>query len=147
VVWACNNLRQRWRHALNQAIPALVLAGDNPTPLPPVVPMTGVTLDARGGLYVAGRDTLDLRAGPGYLYASANRLGIPTDVMFFPQDDDHFSGFDPAGQDLTRLEFSGPRGRSLTFVLPPGRRVSAQRSAGTLTAWRLPYGFALIGSL
>jgi hypothetical protein len=84
--------------------------------------------EARSGRFVAGRDTLELRASAGHLYAMANRLAIPVNVMFFPQDGDHFTAFDPATGAVTRLEFSGARGESLAFASADGRGVSAQRT-------------------
>jgi hypothetical protein len=63
------------------------------------------------------------------LYVIVNPLDLPTNVMFFPQDANHFTAFDPASRALTHLEFTGADGQSLAFVLVGGRRVSAQRSA------------------
>jgi CubicO group peptidase (beta-lactamase class C family) len=126
IVWASNNLRQRWRQTLNQALPALVFA-DDAISLPPVVPITPARLHELQGRYVSGPDTLDINAGAGYLYAAANRLEVSTNVMFFPQDSSHFTGFDPASRTLTRLEFSRAGGRSLSIELANGRRLSLQR--------------------
>ena len=123
VIWASNNLRQRWRQTLNRAIPALVFGGEA-VDLPPALPMTREMLGASSGRFVAGRDTVDLLAGPAYLYAGENRLGIPTGVMFFPQDETHFTAYDPATRALTRLELAGP---SLTVTLADGRRVTADK--------------------
>jgi CubicO group peptidase (beta-lactamase class C family) len=126
IVWASNNLRQRWRQTLNQALPALVFA-DNAILLPPVVPITPAQLRELRGRYVSGTDTLDINAGAGYLYAATNRLDVSTTVMFFPQDNSHFTGFDPAGRALTRLEFNRAGSRSLSIELTNGRRLSLQR--------------------
>ena len=126
IVWASNNTRQRWRRTMNQVLPAVVF-GDNAAPLPRVVPNGQSMVDARRHSYVAERDTLDLRAGPGYLYAAANQLGIPTNVMFFPQDPDHFTAFDPATGFLTRLEFTDSDRPFATVVLPDGKQIRARR--------------------
>jgi hypothetical protein len=126
IVWASNNLRQRWRKALNRSIPDTIFGGVGTT-LPPVVAVPSSALQARAGRYVAERDTLDLRAGSGYLYAGANRIEIPTDVIFYPQDPSHFTGFDPPGGSQTRLWFE-PVGGDLTVELANGRRIVAKRA-------------------
>jgi hypothetical protein len=95
--------------------------------LPPVVPISQATLQSRPHVYLAGQDTLDLRSRTGYLYAAANELGVPANVMFFPQDPDHFTAFDPATGSLTRLEFSGSDRQFVTVKLPDGRNIRAGR--------------------
>jgi CubicO group peptidase (beta-lactamase class C family) len=127
IIWASNNLRQRWRQTLNQAIPARLLA-NTPVSLPPVAAVPGETIDAHGGRYRSSGNTFELRAGPGYLYVTPNRLDIPTHVMFFPQDADHFTAFDPQRRAVMRLEFSGTGRQLLAFTLEGERRVSAQRA-------------------
>jgi CubicO group peptidase (beta-lactamase class C family) len=84
IVWASNNLRQRWRRTLNETLSGVVF-GKNPVSLPPVVPISQATLQSRTHVYLAGQDTLDLGSRTGYLYAAANELGVPANVMFFPQ--------------------------------------------------------------
>jgi len=126
IVWASNNLRQRWRRTLNQALPDIVLA-DSSFSLPPVAPIARAALDERQGRYASAQDSLEVHAGPGYLYATANRLDVPTNVMFFPQDGSHFTAFDPANRAVTCLEFSRTGGRSVAIEFPDGRRVSLQR--------------------
>jgi len=125
IVWASNNLRQRWRQTLNQAIPALVFGGDAPAP-PAVSRLPARTLAGRAGRYAAGADTIELRAGDGWLYALENHAGISGTAMFFPQDGTHFTAFDPQSRTLTRLDFAGD---SAVFTLPDGRRVSAWPNA------------------
>ncbi|MFL5384091.1 MAG: serine hydrolase domain-containing protein [Longimicrobiaceae bacterium] len=121
VVWASNNLRQRWRQTIDRAIPALVFGEEGAVALPPVA---RVTLAARGGRFAAGTDTVALRPGPGYLYALENRLGVPANVMFYPQDGARFTAFDPALRAVTRLELTAG---SAVFTLADGRRVAARR--------------------
>jgi hypothetical protein len=48
--------------------------------------------------------------------------------MFFPQDADHFTAFDPSRRAVMRLEFSGTDRQLLAFALEGGRRVSARRA-------------------
>jgi hypothetical protein len=126
IIWASNNLRQRWRQSLNRTIPALVFGADSIS-LPPVAPMGRRALAARAGRFAAGRDTVELRAGDGYLYAAENRLGVPTDVMFFPQGGTRFTAFNPTTRAVTRLELAG---RAVAFTLADGRRVTARRIGG-----------------
>jgi CubicO group peptidase (beta-lactamase class C family) len=127
VVWAGNNLRQRWRRTLNRAIPALMLdAGKGPV-LPEVARVAPARLERHAGRYVSDGRTLELRAGLGYLYAGENTLQVPTNVMFFPQDDRRFTAFDPSSAAVTRLRVTSPE--SIVFELPGGARVSARREA------------------
>ena len=129
IVWACNNLRQRWRRALNQTLPAILLADDS-FALPPVAPIDREALEEHQGRYVSGQDSLEFHAGAGYLYVAGNRLDVPTNVMFFPQDGNRFTAFDPANMAVTRLEFGRAGESSVAIELPDGRRVSLQRRAG-----------------
>ena len=125
IVWATNNLRQRWRQALNHALSGITFGG-TVSSLPPVVSVPPATLRARAGRYVSGGDTLELRAGPGYLYVVPNRLEVPTNLMFFPEDRFHFTAFDPPSGTQTRLWFGEGDDRSVTVELAGGRRVVAR---------------------
>lgn len=124
IVWASNNLRQRWRQTLNHALPAAIFGGAAVS-LPAVVSVQPAVLSARAGRYLTSQDTLDLRAEAGYLYIVTKRPGVPTTVMYYPQGSDAFTGFDPGTQQLTRLEF-GSNG-TLTLELPGGARLVATR--------------------
>jgi CubicO group peptidase (beta-lactamase class C family) len=127
IVWATNNLRQRWRRTLNQALPALVLDGKGPV-LPEVARVAPAALQRLARRYVSeGRAALVLHAANGYLYAGENTLEVPTNVMFFAQDDRHFTAFDPSSGALTRLQVD--REGSLSIALQGGRRISGRREA------------------
>jgi hypothetical protein len=126
IVWTSNNLRQRWRSTLNLALPGIIFGG-SPVSLPRVVAAGPQLLASRSGRYASGRGTVEIRAGSGYLYATANDLNIPSDVMFFPQDSDHFTGFNPVTRAVTHLDVAGADTRSLAFALPGGRRIVAHR--------------------
>ena len=126
IIWASNNLRQRWRSTLNVVLPALV-SGDETISLPAVATLPPAALARRSARYRSGTADVEIRSGDGYLYATANRLGIPAEVMFFPQNDHHFTAFDPVSGVVTTLEADGSDGRSLTFTLAGGRRVVVQR--------------------
>jgi len=124
IVWASNNLRQRWRRALNGSLQAIMF-GDSATPLPPpVAEVPDSVLASYAGHYVVGGDSLELRAALEYLYARDNRLGLPADVLFFPNGDGEFTGFDPQRGALTRLRFDTTR---LEIELADGRRITAAR--------------------
>jgi CubicO group peptidase (beta-lactamase class C family) len=123
IIWASNNLRQRWRRTLNRTLSALVF--DRPAPaLPEVASLPVAALANLARLYRSGNDSFQLRAAPGYLYADANQLGIPTELMFFPQDALHFTAFDPLSGNLSRLRFEDG---SVTIDLLDGRRVTAKQ--------------------
>jgi CubicO group peptidase (beta-lactamase class C family) len=126
MIWTCNDLRQRWRRTLNQALPAIVF-GPSPTMLPPVTTLPAATLAARAGSYRAGRDAVEFRATSDHLYALSNTLGVPTDVRFFAQDSSNFTAFDPATGAITRLRFGGRGGVVVEVELSDGRRVTAAR--------------------
>ncbi len=49
IIWASNNLRQRWRRTLNQVLPAIVFQQPSQS-LPPVVLLPEPTLRARGSV-------------------------------------------------------------------------------------------------
>lgn len=125
IVWASNNLRQRWRRTLNQAIPNLIFGSSAPR-LPGVARLPPADIAGRAGQYLSGADSLELRAGGNYLYASTNTLRVPTSVMFFPQDSSSYTAFDPATGTRSRMRFS-PNRRAVTLELDEGRRVRAER--------------------
>jgi CubicO group peptidase (beta-lactamase class C family) len=124
IVWASNNLRQRWRRTLNRTL-ADVMFGSTEMPLPAVSRVPSMVLRARAGRYVADSDTVEVRAGNGYLYVASNRLEVPTNIMFFPQRAEDYTGFDPATGKLTGLAFVA--GKSLSIELSSGKRVVATR--------------------
>jgi CubicO group peptidase (beta-lactamase class C family) len=118
VIWASNNLRQRWRRTLNAGIVAAAL-GETATAPPAVTAIPAATLNARAGRYrAASGEIVELRAGPGYLYAADSALGVPADLMFFPQSPSEFTGFDPVRGTLVPLRFQGDE-----LELPSGRRL------------------------
>jgi CubicO group peptidase (beta-lactamase class C family) len=107
VIWASNNLRQRWRRTLNAGIVAAAL-GEPVTALPPVTAIPAAVLIARAGRYRASSgEIVELRAGPGYLFAADSTLGVPAHLMFFPQSASEFTGFDPVRGTLVPLRFLG----------------------------------------
>lgn len=125
IIWASNNLRQRWRRTLNHVLPDVVFGG-SPLSLPPVAKLPRAEIVRCAGRYLAGPDGLELRVGGDYLYALTNRLGVATNVLFFPQDSTSYTAFDPATGTETRLQFSQDR-QSVIAVLGEGRRIIAER--------------------
>lgn len=126
IIWASNNLRQRWRQTLNQTLPDIVFGG-SPPPLPRVAKLPRAQLTGYAGGYFSGSDTLVFRVGSNYLYATANTLEVPANVMFFPQDRANFTGFDPAKKTVTHLHFSRDGTQSVVVELGNGRRVAGRR--------------------
>jgi hypothetical protein len=127
IVWASNNLRQRWRRALNGELPKTIFEPSKAAPLPAVVDLPGEVLQTRAGRYSSSGDTLQLLAGPGYLYAAANAVQVPTNVMFFPQDAFHFTAFDPSTGNRTHLSFGLGKEGTVMIDLANGHRVVASR--------------------
>jgi len=125
IIWASNNLRQRWRQALNQALPDIVFGGPG-LPLPRPARLVTADLSALARRYAAGADSVVLRAGDGYLYADTNTAKVPTDVMFFPEDRSTFIGFNPATRTVTRLRFTFGVKRSPILILPDDRRLTVR---------------------
>jgi CubicO group peptidase (beta-lactamase class C family) len=126
IVWATNNLRQRWRRTLNLAIPQVVF-GDSAMTLPHVRRVAPPALTLRAGRYVRGQQSLDLRAAKGYLYVADSSFGVPANVMFYNTGDGEYTGFDPATGEQTRLRFG--RGGALLVELAGGKRVALSHSS------------------
>ena len=129
IIWASNNLRQRWRRTLNRVLTDIAFGGAG-AGLPPVVRLPETALAARSGLFATAAGWVTLSHGEHFLFANDNDPAIPTNVMFLPQDATHFTGFDPASGARTTLEFDASLA-SLTMSLPGGIRVEAQRQALT----------------
>jgi CubicO group peptidase (beta-lactamase class C family) len=126
MVWATNNLRQRWRRTLNVALQNIVF-GDSAVPLQPVRRVDPSALIRREGRYIARSQSLDVRSAESHLYVAANDLRVPANVMFYPTGADDFTGFDPATGEQTRLRFG--RGGVLTVELASGTRITLSLSS------------------
>jgi CubicO group peptidase (beta-lactamase class C family) len=124
IVWATNNLRQRWRRTLNVALPGVVF-GDSVRSLPRVRRIDRSAMASRSGRYVRGQQSLNVHAAQGYLYVADNSLGAPANVMFYPTGDDEYTGFDPATGEQTRLRFG--RDGALLLELTGGKRIAVSR--------------------
>jgi CubicO group peptidase (beta-lactamase class C family) len=126
IIWASNNLRQRWRQTLNQALPAIVF-GDSVLALPRIAVIPRDALTDYAGRYFSGGATLVFRTGRNYLYAETNTLDVPTNVMFFPEDRDNFTGYDPSTRRFTRLHFARDDRQAVVIDLANGGRVEGRR--------------------
>jgi len=126
IIWASNNLRQRWRQTLNQTLPAIVF-GDSAPLLPRIAVIPRDVLTEYGGRYFSEGATLVLRAAKNYLYAEANALEVPTNLMFFPEDRGNFTGYDPATRKFTRLHFTRDDRQAVVIDLANGSRVESRR--------------------
>jgi len=126
VIWASNNLRQRWRQTLNRTIPDIVFGG-SPQPLPGVAKLQRSRLANFAGRYFTDTDTIVFRLGTNYLYAEANSSGVPANVMFFPHDRSSFTAFEPTTRTMTRLQFSESSRPSVRITLANGGQLSARR--------------------
>ncbi len=129
IVWASNNLVQRWRQTLNRSLPA-ALSGDSVSLPPRIVGLDRKVLEQLAGTYSDDRgNRVELRAKEHYLYAQANSLSIPIDVMFLPQSPRAFTSFNPQSREITSLAFqpSGNTGSRAVFALPSGQRLTLIR--------------------
>jgi CubicO group peptidase (beta-lactamase class C family) len=127
IVWASNNLRQRWRKTLDRALPAIVFGGTGAS-LPPVARWSPDRLRAASGRYSADTQTLELRVGSAYLYSAANEL---RELMFFPVDDTHLVAYDPPTATTTRLSLDDAR--TISLELPSGQRIVFTRTSSEST--------------
>lgn len=127
IIWASNNLRQRWRRTLNRVLPDIAFGGAGGG-LPSVRALPDAALAACSGEFAADAGRLTLGRGNGFLFALGNALGVPTNVMFFPQSATNFTGFDPASGGRTTLAF-GVDLASLTITLSGGNSFELRRVA------------------
>ena len=131
IIWASNNLRQRWRQALNRAIPAIVFGGSD-SPLPPIANLSDRQLARHAGAYTtADGEPLTLRVANNYLFFAGNVPDGLADAMFFPQDASHFTAFDPVTRSFTRLEFEGD---GFVLTLANGKNITTKRTANIFSA-------------
>jgi CubicO group peptidase (beta-lactamase class C family) len=134
VVWASNDLTQRWRRSLNRAIPAAALGDQHPIP-PPILPKGAFGLAGYAGRYeTESGKAVELLAGDRHLFARESDLGVSTAMPFFAESPTRFVGFDPQSGEVSHLRFElAPNGevRSVAVSSPAGD-VIAVRSRKTL---------------
>jgi CubicO group peptidase (beta-lactamase class C family) len=105
VIFATNDLRQRWRQTLLGALPALAF-GEEP-PLPPPIASVGADSLARlaGRYRTASGSLVEVQAHDGFLSLGENTLAVPLSVPFHPQSPTSFTGFDVQKAALVSLRF------------------------------------------
>jgi CubicO group peptidase (beta-lactamase class C family) len=105
VIFASNDLRQRWRQTLLRALPAAAFG--EPLPLPP--PIAGVgqgSLARRSGRYrLRSGGVVEVRAHDAFLSLGENSLAVPPSVPFYAQSETSFTGFDVQKAVLLSLRF------------------------------------------
>lgn len=119
ILWASNNLQQRWRQALNRGIAAVAFGTEAVMPPPR---MTGVDPGALASSYAAasGKRLQLARIGDS-LHALENELGVPSGMPFFAIGERELAGFDPTRLTLTRMTFDGEQ---VKVSLPDGEVVA-----------------------
>ncbi|MBI4503116.1 MAG: serine hydrolase, partial [Gemmatimonadetes bacterium] len=128
VIWICNDLRQRWRRALNTTIPAAALGRE--FLMPPPVARARTDVAPLAGAYDAEAGAVYLRAGDGYLYTRRNPAAVPDDVPFLPVTRMSFSAFDPSAMETMTLRFQRTPGGTLRAEFRRGRRAVILQKRG-----------------
>jgi CubicO group peptidase (beta-lactamase class C family) len=106
IIWASNDLQQRWRQALNRGIAAVAFGTEAVAPPPRVA--GGPALGALAGIYVAASGKrLQLAQLDDSLHVLANELDVPAGMPFFRIGEREFAGFHPTRLTLTRMTFDG----------------------------------------
>jgi CubicO group peptidase (beta-lactamase class C family) len=124
VIWASNNLQQRWRQALNRSVPATAFG--SAVVLPPA--RLATSLAPYIGRYVAASGAVfEIAANDGYLYVRGEEKSLPTSLLFYATGANVFTGFDPSRVELTEMRFEvGSDGGVRTMTVG---ELSAKREA------------------
>jgi CubicO group peptidase (beta-lactamase class C family) len=130
VIFATNDLRQRWRQTLLKALPAVAFGETLPLP-PPIVDIGPDALRALAGRFRTGSGAMiEVQAHDGFLSLGENSLAVPASVPFYPQSPSGFTGFDVQRAALVTLRFEGgPTGEAA--------RLSVASDSATTTATRI----------
>ena len=133
VIFATNDLGQRWRQTLLKALPAVVF-GEEP-PLPPPIASVGVDALARlaGRFRTASGALVEVHAHEGFLSLGQNTLAVPPSVPFYAQSPTSFTGLDVQRAALVSLRFEMDAGGNLTRL-----RIGSDSGSGSDTASRVP---------
>ena len=130
VIFATNDLRQRWRQTLLRALPAVVFGEEPPLP-PPIANVSAASLARLAGRYRLPSGALvEVQAREGFLSLGENTLAVPRSVPFYPQSPTSFTGFDVQKAALVSLRFEVDAGGDLT-------RLSVASDSGSETATRV----------
>ncbi len=122
IIYATNNLQQRWRRTLNNVLP-LVALGDAYNLPPAVVSLDEAKLAGYVGTYSTSRGrSFEVRTKANYLYLTINNLSLPTSVLFFPNSATEFTGIDTQDPRIISFSFETARdGRVLDLVVRTSR--------------------------
>jgi CubicO group peptidase (beta-lactamase class C family) len=131
VIFATNDLRQRWRQAMLKSLPAAAFGEPFPLP-PPIAAVAPIALAPRAGRYrLASGGALEVLAHDGFLsLGEKNTLAVPPSVPFYPQSETSFTGFDVQKAILLTLRFD-------TDARDGVPRVTVSSDAGSDTATRI----------
>jgi CubicO group peptidase (beta-lactamase class C family) len=131
VIFATNDLRQRWRQTLLRALPAAAF-GEEP-PLPPPIASVGADSLARlaGRYRTASGSLVEVQAHDGFLSLGENTLAVPLSVPFHPQSPTSFTGFDVQKAALVSLRFDTGEGAEVE-----GLRIGSDSGSETATRVR-----------
>jgi CubicO group peptidase (beta-lactamase class C family) len=105
VIFATNDLRQRWRQTLLKALPAVAFGEE--LPLPPPIASVGADSLARlaGRFQTTSGSLVEVQAHDSFLSLGENALAVPSSVPFYPQSPTSFTGFDVQKAALVSLHF------------------------------------------
>jgi hypothetical protein len=130
VIFATNDLRQRWRQTLLRALPAVVFGEEPPLPSPITSVGAGSLARLAGRYRTASGALVEVHAHEGFLSLGENALAVPASVPFYPQSPTSFTGLDVQKATLVSLRFdTGAGGRV--------ERLTLGRDSGADTATRV----------
>jgi CubicO group peptidase (beta-lactamase class C family) len=130
VIFATNDLRQRWRQTLLRALPAVAFGEEPPLP-PPIASVDAGALARLAGRYrTASGSLVEVQAHDGFLSLGENTLAVPLSVPFHPQSPTSFTGFDVQKAALVALRFDTDARGDVT-------RLSIGPDSGSETATRV----------
>jgi CubicO group peptidase (beta-lactamase class C family) len=103
IIWASNNLQQRWRQALNHGLTASALG--EPVELPPAVARVSPERlrHYESRCFIQAGASLSVQAGNGFLQIHGSDSLLPG--PFYPVGQDTFAAFNPRLGTVTRLTF------------------------------------------
>jgi CubicO group peptidase (beta-lactamase class C family) len=102
IVFASNNLQQRWRRTLTTNLPRAAM-GETVLLPPPTIPFDKKSMERYLGAY----GEVSIQAAGGALYLVTKSESLPTTIRFFPTAPSTFHGIDTAKNQLVSLTFEG----------------------------------------
>lgn len=105
IVFASNNLQQRWRRTLTTNLPKAALGETYLLP-PPTIPFAQPSVQRHLGGYRDGAGAaVDIHAAEGALALATKAASLPSTVRFLPTGPSTFHGVDTAKSQLVTLTF------------------------------------------